>query len=189
LLPVELINFTGWHNAEQGVNYLQWITLTELNTAYFDVEKRTEYDVFSNIGTVDAAGNSLSMLSYAFIDDGPAYGNNYYRLKMTDQDGSFSYSNIINIPVQAMQSADFTIYPNPVSNTMELNVYSVADCNASISITDMLGRSVLVQHLTFLKGNTHYILNTQGLAAGAYTITLVQHASGTSTAKQFIKLN
>lgn len=94
-LPIELTSFTG--SKEGKNNELFWVTATELNNDFFTLEKTYDGESFEIVGTLDGAGNSNQYLYYSFIDYDVREVLNYYRLKQTDFDGKFAYSNIITI--------------------------------------------------------------------------------------------
>jgi len=91
-LPIELISFTG--EAKNGFNQLNWITASELNNDFFTVEKSLNILDFEEVGKISGAGNSNTTLSYSMIDNHPT-NTTYYRLKQTDFNGDFKYSDII----------------------------------------------------------------------------------------------
>ncbi len=92
VLPIELLSFTA--SAKNDLVETQWVTSTEINNDYFTVERSVDATNFEEVGRLDGAGNSTTQLSYGFIDDAPYPGISYYRLKQTDFDGMFSYSDI-----------------------------------------------------------------------------------------------
>jgi len=96
---------------------LEWTTSTEVNNDYFTLEKSTDAQSFVETGIVDGAGNSYSNISYQFIDDGVTEQLNYYRLKQTDFDGQYSYSNIVAL--SGMNSDSF--YFSNSNNILYIN--------------------------------------------------------------------
>lgn len=94
ILPVEL----GYFKAELDDNIvnLHWITLSELNNDYFQIERTNNYD-FENIGKVNGFGTTILRQEYFFTDYNPLNGVNYYRLKQVDYDGKYEYSNIVYV--------------------------------------------------------------------------------------------
>ncbi|MBC6996508.1 ExeM/NucH family extracellular endonuclease [Neolewinella lacunae] len=94
-LPVELAAFEGRVAGKEVV--LEWRSLSERGTDRFEIERRGSAGDFVAIGSVRAAGDSGAMLEYTFTDVTPLAGPNSYRLRMVDTDGSFAYSNIINL--------------------------------------------------------------------------------------------
>jgi hypothetical protein len=94
-LPIELISFTG--TTQNNVNTLMWVTASERNNAYFTLERTLNGTDFEVIANINGAGNSQAMNEYMAID--PIYNEsiNYYRLKQTDYDGVFKYTDLISI--------------------------------------------------------------------------------------------
>ena len=96
VLPIELIEF----NAVRSRQFVEltWETASEKNNNYFTVEKSIDGLNFSSIGNLSGAGNSSSVLSYKLIDSSPTQDRiSYYRLKQTDYDGTFTYSDIVSV--------------------------------------------------------------------------------------------
>ncbi len=74
---------------------LSWSTASEENNALFVVEKSSDGVEFINIGSVEGAGNSAELREYTYLDIMATGERNYYRLKQVDDDGSFSYSEVV----------------------------------------------------------------------------------------------
>jgi hypothetical protein len=94
-LPIELLSFYG--KSHIYYNELRWVTISENNNDYFNIEKTRDGTYFYNISIIKGAGNSTQKLEYLFIDRDIEDGINYYVLKQTDYDGKFKYSDIISI--------------------------------------------------------------------------------------------
>jgi hypothetical protein len=94
-LPIELLYFSGVV-CETG-NRLYWSTASESNNDYFNIEKTKDGNIWKSIEIIDGAGNSSNQLYYSFVDEDVESIINYYRLKQTDYDGKFKYSDIISI--------------------------------------------------------------------------------------------
>lgn len=90
-LPIELLSFKGTNYGTY--NKIDWITHTEVNNDYFTLESSNSED-FLEVTKIDGSGNSSSIKKYEFIDYNP---KKYYRLKQTDYNGEFTYSDIIAI--------------------------------------------------------------------------------------------
>lgn len=110
VLPVTLVSF-GVRKSAEG-NTLNWQTTSESESSRFSIEKSSDSRSFRSIGTVTAAGQSNTILNYAFTDTAPSEGHNYYRLKMIDRDETFSYSRVISIK----NSGDIYCKIQPVHN-------------------------------------------------------------------------
>jgi len=97
ILPLQLTAF----DAKQYNNTVacSWNTIQKQNTSAFIIEYSTNAAAFTKIGTVSATGNSNNTGSYTFTHKNPQNGINYYRLKMVDADGKFTYSNVVSATV------------------------------------------------------------------------------------------
>jgi hypothetical protein len=128
-LPVELTRFTA-EAQDKGVA-LHWITASEKNSDYFEVQRSTNGELFSAIGKIKGEGTTSSVSTYLFTDRAPVAGVAYYRLRQVDFDGTESYS-----PINSVQwnSKAASFYPNPskaaitltgVSGPVHYHVYSL----------------------------------------------------------------
>ncbi len=114
-LPVGLTNLRV-QNSDQ-TSLLLWETESEENSAYFVIERSTEGLNFGAIGTVAAKGNSDQKQFYQFTDSDPLFGTSYYRLKMTDLNGSIRYSPIIS---SKRDDNPIQVIPNPSNGTFQV---------------------------------------------------------------------
>lgn len=166
-LPLQLVSFTG---ASQGAfNQLQWQTAQEVNTRAFDVEASKDGISFAKVTSIAASGSGNH--SYAARDAAATGARTYYRLKMIDADGRFTYSQIIWISSEAR--VEVSLYPNPVGNVMNLNIGSAKLLKTKAGIFDAVGR--LQQNISI--ENQQQQVNVQGLTRGTY---IIKFANGTS---------
>lgn len=133
IMPVELLWFNG--HAEQGINLLTWETASEINTRDFEIERSVDGEVFERLGHAKAEGTNSR---YEFEDGRPKMGNNYYRLKINDWDGSFNYSNIVVLSKNGDER--FKIYPNPVTDRLFLE--GLASAEGGI-VLNVFGQTVI----------------------------------------------
>jgi len=110
-LPITLLNFNAKPNAKKQVD-LTWETATETNNNLFTVERSQDGVDFEIVTSVKGAGNSMVKSSYSALDASPYSGISYYRLKQTDNNGSYTYSGIRTVEI-AKGTGDMDIYPNP----------------------------------------------------------------------------
>lgn len=109
-LPIVLKSFTATKMGK--VVRLDWSTLTEINNDYFTIERASSDFQFKTILSYPGAGNSNVPLYYSLIDHDPELAVNYYRLKQTDYDGSYSYSKIESV-VFELNDGYIQLFPNP----------------------------------------------------------------------------
>ena len=120
-LPVKLAKFTA--RAEDGSARLDWITYTEENNKGFAIERSADSRGWNQVGFVYSAaenGNSDEELQYTAYDRAPLNGINYYRLKQTDIDGQFTYSEIRQVVFNGNDA--ITVYPNPATDIVHVTV-------------------------------------------------------------------
>jgi hypothetical protein len=161
ILPVELLDFTA--RSESGTVQCVWITATERNTDYFLLEKSTDGIHFEPLGQRKAAGNSNTVLQYAFADPAPMPGINYYRLKSVDMDGSIAYSEITSCIFSL--STEISIYPNPAN---EWSTVLTPDGFEEIVITDAAGH--IIERISGNKLSEGQTLALSGMPDGIYFI-------------------
>lgn len=117
-LPVRLTQFAGYP-LDKGKNELLWQTSAENNHDHFVVERRHGDLPFQAIGRVDSPQASAGPIKeYRFVDEASPSGNNLYRLRQVDLDGSYQFSSIISLNTQA---TDADCWPNPATHQLYLN--------------------------------------------------------------------
>jgi hypothetical protein len=164
-LPITLLSFEATLNALHTVDLL-WSTATEINCDFFTLEKSPDGLNFKTFGTVGAAGNSNTVLNYNFIDENPFEGFTYYRLKSTDFDGSYKYSEIRKVRIQNIKGNTFSVYPNPASESF--NIINAGTDNNFI-LKDASGKTV--KSITSNSDDDEIKVNRDGLASGIYFIS------------------
>lgn len=174
-LPVSLLSFNA-AAAEKKVN-LNWSTSNELNLAGFEVQRSINGKDFAPISLVEASGATSK--NYSFVDENAVAGLSYYRLKMTDKDGSFKYSIVAPVKIQSL---GVSVYPNPVKSVITLQ-HEAAGEGAVIAILDLSGKQTMTMNVQ--AGAMQTTLNAARLAPGSYLV--VFNNNGTRTTKQFIK--
>lgn len=168
-LPVELLSFTAQAEGEQV--RLDWTTSYELNNDYFTIERSHNGQSFSPMGKVDGAGNSQTPTHYQAYDERPIMSKLYYRLKQTDFDGTFSYSEVVEVSLNPNElSFAITAYPNPIASGSTLNLSLEAPRSAVVivEITDQHGRKIYSRPTDLNAGSNQLELTQTDWAAGIY---------------------
>ena len=172
VLPVELGEFTA-ALFETNKGLLDWNTLSEKNTKEFIIEKSRDAINWSYLSTqVSKAENGYSKwkLDYQYIDPQLFTGTNFYRIKMIDYDGTYSYSPIRVINYNNAASEIF-IYPVPASEIVNINGIGI---NTTIKIVDAVGRSLTVP---IQKQESMAIIDVSRLASGSYVVIISNNNS------------
>jgi len=166
-LPIELISFDA--QSYQSKVLLNWVTASEINNDYFNIERsKNGYD-WEIIKQVDAAGNSSEQLNYQIFDFKPYSEVSYYRLKQTDFDGLFSYSDIK--VVNFKKNNEFILYPNPSKNT--ITIKSSNTLNKDYQIFNVLGQDLTLTTSKYTEECSNCIrINISALPIGLYIVKM-----------------
>ena len=176
LLPVKLISFTGTLNG--STTNLNWVTESIQNFSHFEVERSTDGVNFTSIVNKNATGDLSSRATYVYGDNMTSFGANYavyYRLKMIDLDGKFSYSNIILIRKDGKAITDIRVIPNPLIKGSIATIRFEASERATVNLNvlDMSGRTVLRQQNNVEQGTNSVPLNNfTTLQPGTYILQM-----------------
>ncbi len=168
-LPIVLNYLRG---VKQGnKNNLSWqVTCTSTPKATLTLERSSDAANFTAIYTI-VADAVRCYQPFDYQDATPGAGKNYYRLKMTDENGKFTYSNIIAILNEVKGFEVLNIAPNPVTTgRFKLNVTSAENTKMNVVIVDMQGRVVQQQTVSMVAGYNSLDMNVINLAAGTYNI-------------------
>ncbi len=170
-LPIELLSFDARLNG--AVVDLTWSTASETNNDFFTIERAGENLAWETLEIVAGAGNSNTRLNYATVDPAPLNGLNYYRLRQTDFDGSFSYSDVRVVRNLKEQDEDVAfLFPNPA---FDGRAYvrlpaSYSDYVTTLSLYDLSGRRVWQGLST--QGESLIEVSYGNLPSGAYLLEM-----------------
>jgi hypothetical protein len=163
-LPIELISFSAKQSGDK-VN-INWKTATETNNDYFTIERSADGYQFDAIASIEGAGNSSTANNYEIIDHYPINGINYYRLRQTDYDGKFSYSQVVFVNMN--KASDIRISPNPTDGIIRIEGENINF--EDISIFNSLGQNVKFKVSLSEDSDDYMILNLDKLPKGIYFI-------------------
>jgi hypothetical protein len=167
IVPVELTSFTA--SANFGVVDLQWITATETNNQGFEVQ-RSNGGEFETIAFVDGFGTTSETQVYTYSDRSVEVGSYSYRLKQIDFDGTFDYSNVVevDVPAPSVFALDQN-YPNPFNPSTKINFQLKVDSKVSLKVFDILGQEVATLINTNLVAGGHSVnFDASALNSGVY---------------------
>ena len=160
VLDIELTDFYGY-SLTRGIE-LKWITASETDNDYFTLERSMDGIKFKPIELIDGAGTSLETNYYTFLDNSPRIGINYYRLKQTDFNGLFTYSNTIAISYYTGGEKN-NLWPNPTTDFFTIS----CQFNGDISIFDSSLRQICsIEH--YSQGDK---ISISDLPSGVYFVT------------------
>ena len=172
ILPVELLSFNA--TRQNSDVKLQWKTAQEANSHHFDIEKSYDGLHFNLVASKTAAGNSNTILTYNYTDANVAGGTVYYRLKLVDIDGSYSYSAVVAITFPAEATKLLRYYPNIINPAVPLVTEFISDKVQKINLQyfDAAGHLLANEYRMLTTGFNKIILTIPATAKGALTIKL-----------------
>lgn len=140
-VPVELISFTA--EVKENTVYLKWQTATETNNSGFEILRQKDDSAWEKIGFVVGYGTTIEIQNYFFTDQNVESGFYSYKLKQIDFDGSFQYSDILEVKFQPpFEFALEQNYPNPFNPTTIIKFRISEFGFVSLKVYDVLGNEI-----------------------------------------------
>ncbi|HVA99401.1 MAG TPA: T9SS type A sorting domain-containing protein, partial [Bacteroidia bacterium] len=183
-LPIELLSFTGENQGSS--NLISWATASETNNAYFTIEHSDDGMTFSQVSQVSGAGNSTQEKDYSTIDYNPFSPVSYYRLKQTDYDGNFTYSDVIAIESTLKDASIGNVRPNPTKDNVAFDVSSPTNGSIEIQVVDMYGKILVDNVKTVTQGQSTITTNLQNVVPGVYLMKIIFSQNNFSAATRLI---
>ncbi len=172
-LPVELVSFVA---SSVGSDItLQWKTASERNNAGFEVEELNVNGNFDSVDYIEGAGTTTETRSYELTLQGVSSGKHVFQLKQVDYDGSFSYSNEVEVVVDIPTGFSVSdVFPNPFSATASIHIVGSIEQDISVAVIDLLGRDVETIYEGRIGANErkNLVIKRSGLSAGHYLVRI-----------------
>ncbi|MFK7972496.1 MAG: T9SS type A sorting domain-containing protein, partial [Bacteroidia bacterium] len=168
-LPVEDLEVFGQY--EGSAVKLDWNTVHEHNTQYFEVQRSQDRVLFNTVGRVGASGTYEGKLAYAFTDVDPLPGTSFYRLKLVDVDGTFIHSSVIEVFENKEVTLDWKIAGNPVQNKLLRVKGSAFTGLLQLSVYDLNGKMLWKQDVQSGARSAEFQLPAQ-MASGMYILQI-----------------
>ena len=175
-IPVELTSFIA--SVVDGKTELRWQTASELNNAGFEIEKTVvslqssviNKKNWTKIGYVSGKGTTTEINNYSFIDDKSITQKTFYRLKQIDFDGTFSYSNEVEVDVNApLQFSLEQNYPNPFNPSTVISYQLPIAGLVTLRVFDLLGNEVATLVNEYRTAGSYEVeFNASLLSSGVY---------------------
>ena len=184
-LPLKLNSFAV---AVRGqTNLISWNTSEEINLKHFEVQRSYDGANFESIGTIPAL-TATGLNNYDLTDDSFLDGYIYYRLKMVDIDGKFSYSFVVRVYSGTKTNSGLTVSPNPFKEEFLFAARFKQAGKISLRFIDTKGAVIKLYNKKVMTGLNSFTIDKLGsLAAGVYILEVKQ---GNETRKtKIIKAN
>ena len=170
------VTFTSVTAAKQNADIaVQWKVENQTGISKYEIEKSTDGQHFTIVGTDAATGNTNTnaTASYQWLDLNPATGNNYYRIASINTDGSIQYSDIVKVTTGNAESS-ISVYPNPIqNNTINIQFNNQPTGDYQVTLLDNAGQLVYESEITLTESNTTAALAVSNkLAKGIYQLKL-----------------
>lgn len=177
-LPIELLYFHA--RPDNNEVRLEWSTASETDNDFFTLERGLDGLEFQAIGTVNGAGNSNSQLDYTHFDERPFSGISYYRLKQTDYDGTFTYSDVKAVDMGWNTGTEITVWAN--DNGLQIN--HGANGHVVLELHDVLGRHLYSSEMAVEPG-TEIIQLPLNVSKGQVLILSMRQNNGVESVRFF----
>jgi photosystem II stability/assembly factor-like uncharacterized protein len=168
-IPVEIISFTA--KKDNHLVKLNWHTSTETNNLGFEIDRKQENSEWKKIGFIEGHGTTTEPKEYSYIDDISTVQSASldYRLKQIYFDGSFEFSEVVEVKVIPIKFDLSQNYPNPFNPSTTIRFSLPKQTQLKINVYNMLGE--LVQTLTegtYEAGHHQVTFNASEFSSGAY---------------------
>ncbi len=180
VLPLNVVGFSAKATSIKHIE-LAWQIAQSESINKFLVERSSNLRDFSSVGMVNASGNNI-IKNYSFTDVNPIIGSNFYRLKIYQKNGSFTYSEVKSVYLSSDKR--LSIFPNPVKDVLQIR-FSGENETGILKIVDASGK-IVIQQPVQLSGYFLLPINVKGLESGRYSLLLETVAS--KKLLEFIKL-
>jgi hypothetical protein len=161
VLPVKLTSFNAAIINKKTV--LNWMVENEVNLKQYEIEFSNNGVDFSNVGVLKAINTSSYSFEFSNLNE-----RQYYRLKMIDNDGTFSYSNIVSLFKKGI--VELAVYPNPAKDYVTITTNSKNE-NTYLVISDAIGK--LVKKMLIMSDTMN--VNTSSFLNGMYHIQIIKN--------------
>jgi Secretion system C-terminal sorting domain/FG-GAP repeat len=168
-LPTTLLTFTGMPVGRTV--QLDWTSAVEQDVELYQLEHSTNGTDFSTIAVVFSKGQQKN--EYEYPDEHPAFGNNYYRLRIVDKDGAYVYSKTVTVRFNDKTIASMAVAPNPVRDEVRLKLTGLARGSYSAKLYNATGQLLLIKRINInFDEQTEILQRLQGMPNGIYWLNI-----------------
>ena len=165
VLPIRFISFNA--NCDKNKVLLTWKTAQEQNSSHFDIERSADGIRWTVINSLPAAGTNNTETSYSFTDNDPVQ-NSFYRIAGHDLNGRVQYTDVLRSSCNPANT--FTLWPNPASDKIFINILIDNASQVMIKIFDGRGALIKMQRAVLVRGTNQLSVDMSSLANGVYTL-------------------
>jgi hypothetical protein len=174
VLPVTILDFSATLLSENNVK-VSWSTTDEVDMDYFEVERSTDATGFIGVERVDADQTLNPVHNYSMNDllNGINGSVVYYRLRMVDKSGKYSYSKVVAIKLEQQENV-LSVYPNPLNDYTTLSIFVSKPSTGLIRLIDNTGKQLFNRTINVYNGSNSILVDQLGyLPKGIYVIQVL----------------
>lgn len=141
IMPITLSSFEAMVTNTNTIR-LDWTTTSEINNDSFTVEKSVDGESYTPVGNIKGSGNTSTLRHYEYEDRQPYAGRNYYRLKQTDFDGTYTYSKVVKADYNGPVNPVLVLIPSPtMGHELRFRVLGISRTGPiHLTLYDLQGR-------------------------------------------------
>ena len=185
VLPIELTSFEA--KRVNDVVKLNWQTASEKNNDYFTLERSEDGVNFEEFNKLKGAGNSFEVKNYYADDENPSSELSYYRLKQTDFNGQFKYSDIVSVDADNSKAFVNHVSPNPTTSDINFDFYSPVKGELVYEVSDLTGRIIFSKSELMESGNTKVSVNLNEIPNGIYFLKVAFEKTNLISINKIVK--
>jgi hypothetical protein len=185
-LPIEMFSFGATCVGLSTI--VSWSTASEHNSSYFNVERSREGYLWEVVATLEAAGNSNTLIEYSYQDLNPNTGTTYYRIAQVDQDGTKETFDPVSVACDEDIDGTFiSTYPNPGSGDFIVELTnSKLEGDGILQISDAKGSIILENIIQLHKGKNSVFISNHQLKPGFYYVIVKDQYNESVTCKHVV---
>jgi len=172
-LPVELVSLSATSTGSSV--RISWSTASEKNNRGFEVERKEANGSFRNVGFVSGNGTTTQQQVYSFVDANVTNGKYSYRLKQVDYDGTYKYSDAVEVSVNVLHK--FALdqnFPNPFNPSTTIKFTLSVDSKVNMKVYNVLGQEITTLiNSNYVAGPHEVKFNASNLNSGVYFYKLI----------------
>ncbi len=188
-IPLPLQSLTLTSSLHGNTAGLKWVTVDEVNTDKFILQRSTDGINYSDIASKVAVGQARSTTEYQLTDDIQSLLQSsvvYYRIKAVDIDGKYSYSNVV--PVKLAKTGGVQVWPNPFVSDIRISYTATANTSLNVRVIDNAGRIVSQSNYNVSRGlNQLSVSGVETLSPGVYIIRITDKNTNESFVQKLTK--
>ncbi len=184
-LPVNLLQFNGLTHSNQS-NELWWEVSDESQLAGYQIQVSEDQNEFTDLMYIKYTPTNATRQTYHYNDEHPK-SESYYRLKMIDLDGKFTYSDIVYLH-HTLPEKEITIFPNPCAESFTLSYPSNITSTLQIQIFGINGQILKNEQKEIQIGdNLCQFTDMNSWPSGMYYVRVTDESQGSPQIFKLIK--